>query len=305
VTAAEPEAGVPVLDMARFAATRDDPGFVQALGAALGTWGFVGLVGHGVTQAAVARCEAAARALFALPLPVKQAHETPEDGRQRGYTGFGVEHAKDADVADLKEFWHVGRDAADLPGNRFPAEVPELREAARALFGALDDLALIALAAIARALSLPSDHFTGRVAGGNNVLRLIHYPPVGADAPEGAVRAAAHEDINLVTLLPVASEPGLEIRTRDGRWLAVRPPPGAIVLDTGDMMQLVTRGRMPATTHRVVNPTDASVDRPRYSMPFFVHPRPQERLDPIDGGPPGPTAEAFLRQRLRETGVAS
>lgn len=300
------DAGVPVLDMTHFVATRDDPRFVSALHDALETWGFVGLVGHGVPQAVVDRCDAASRALFALPVALKQRHETPDDGRQRGYTGFGVEHAKDALVADLKEFWHIGRDGvAELPANRFPAEVPDLAPAARSLFSALDELALCCLDGIAQGLDLPGDYFTSRVEGGNNVLRLIHYPAVPPDTPSGAVRAAAHEDINLITLLPVASEPGLEILTRDGEWIAINPPRGAIVLDTGDMMQLVTERRVPATTHRVVNPPSAEADRARYSMPFFVHPRPRVRLDPITGGDRGPTAEAFLLQRLRETGVAT
>ncbi len=295
---------VPVLDMARFAETRDDAAFVEALDEALRTYGFVGLEGHGVPDAVVARCEVAARRLFALPIEVKQRHETPGDGRQRGYTGFGVEHAKDARVADLKEFWHVGRDDPRLPANQFPPETPELPDAARTLFSALDRLASVVLDAIARGLRLPPHTFASWITGGSNVLRLIHYPPVGPDVPEGAVRAAAHEDINLVTLLPVASEPGLEIRTREGGWVAVHPPPGSIVLDTGDMMQLVTEGRLPATTHRVVNPPSATADRPRFSMPFFVHPRPDVRLSPVAGGAEGPTAEAFLLQRLRETGVA-
>lgn len=299
-----PTTGVPVLDIGRFAATRDDPAFVASLDAALRQWGFVGLVGHGISDAVLDDSEAATRALFDLPLATKQAHETPEDGRQRGYTGFGVEHAKDASVADLKEFWHVGRDAPELPPNQFPDALPALAPAARELFASLDDLALVTLEAIAQGLSLPADWFTSRVRGGNNVLRLIHYPSVGPDVPSGAVRAAAHEDINLITLLPVASEPGLELQTRDGAWTAVRPPRGAIVLDTGDMMQLVTKGELPATTHRVVNPP-TEADRPRYSMPFFVHPRPDVRLDPIDGSGEGPLAEAFLMQRLRETGVAS
>ena len=299
-----PDAGVPVLDVGRFAATRDDPALVEDLAQALSDFGFVGLVGHGVTEATTARCEAAMQALFALPAATKRAHETPGDGRQRGYTGTGVEHAKDASVADLKEFWHVGRDAPELPKNRFPSQVPDLAGAARGLFAALDELSLLMLDAIARGLSLPADWFTSRVAGGNTVLRLIHYPPLDPGIRQGAVRAAAHEDINLITLLPVASEPGLEIRTRTGEWVAVRPPPAAIVLDTGDMMQLMTEGRLPATTHRVVNPPSATADRARYSMPLFVHPRPGVRLDPISGGPPGPLAEAFLLQRLRETGVA-
>ncbi|MEM6930254.1 MAG: 2-oxoglutarate and iron-dependent oxygenase domain-containing protein, partial [Myxococcota bacterium] len=181
------DAGVPVLDMARFAATRDDPDFVAQLDTALRTWGFVGLVGHGIGDDVVARCERATQALFALPEAVKQRHETPDDGRQRGYTGLGVEHAKDAVTADLKEFWHVGRDDTDgLPPNRFPDEVPTLASAARDLFAALDDLALTALDAIARGLSLEADYFTSRVAGGNIVLRLIHYPPVGPGTPDGA-----------------------------------------------------------------------------------------------------------------------
>ena len=289
--------GVPVLEMSA-------PSFVDELHESLATYGFVGLVGHGVSDERVMRCEAATRELFALPLSVKQRHETPEDGRQRGYTGLGVEHARDASVADLKEFWHVGRDGVpELSANQFPDEVPGFANVALDLFSALDELALTLLDAIARGLSLPADWFTSRVIGGNNVLRLIHYPPVGPDIPAGAVRAAAHEDINLITLLPVASEPGLEIRTHEGGWVAVSPPPGTIVLDTGDMMQLVTGGRMPATTHRVVNPPFSRADRPRYSMPFFVHPRPTVRLDPIDGGPPGPMSEEFLLQRLRQTGV--
>ncbi|MEN0066586.1 MAG: 2-oxoglutarate and iron-dependent oxygenase domain-containing protein [Myxococcota bacterium] len=298
--------GVPVLDVSAFAATRSDPTFVTDLEQALTAYGFVGLVGHNVTEALVQSCEDAARDLFALPDEVKAQFETPKDGRQRGYTGMGVERAKDASVADLKEFWHVGRDGVPtLPENRFPDAVPALAPAARALFDRLDALSLLVLQAIALGLDLPSAYFTDRVQGGNNVLRLIHYPPVGSKAPPGAVRAAAHEDINLITLLPVAAEPGLELRTRDGTWVPIRPPPGAIVLDTGDMMQLVTNGRLPATTHRVVNPPSATADRPRYSMPFFVHPKPQVRLDRIDGSATGPTAEAFLTKRLRETGVAS
>lgn len=288
---------VPVVDMT-------DPQFVDALHEGLGAFGFVNLVGHGVPLALVDRCASAAQHVFALPLAAKRAHETPDDGRQRGYTAFGIEHAKDAAVADLKEFWHVGRDAAELPANRFPDEIPDFANAARALFGALDALALDCLAAIAQGLDLPREYFVDRVRNGNNVLRVIHYPPLHADAPAGAVRAAAHEDINLITLLPAATEPGLEIRTRNGQWLDVAPPPDAIVLDTGDMMQLVTQHRLPATTHRVVNPpTDAN--RPRYSLPFFVHPRPDVRLDAIDGSTEGPRAADFLTERLSATGVAS
>jgi isopenicillin N synthase-like dioxygenase len=289
---------IPVLDLTH-------PRFVPDLHDALHTWGFVGLTGHGLPDALMARAYALAEALFALPAAVKRAHETPEDGRQRGFTPFQVEHAKDSAVGDLKEFWHVGRaDAPHLPANRFPAELPELAPVALELFARLDTISLQVLAAVAEGLGLARDFFDAKVRGGNSVLRILHYPALPEDRADGAIRAAAHEDINLLTLLPVATEPGLELLDRRGRWVAVEPPPGTLVCDTGDMMQLLTVGRLPSTTHRVVNPPGGPAARlPRYSLPFFVHPLPDVRLDAIDGSTRGPTAGEFLAQRLRETGV--
>lgn len=280
---------LPVLDLS-------DPTFVPALHDALHTWGFVGLVGHGLPMSTLDRAYAAAAELFALPDAVKRAHETPGDGRQRGWTPFRVEHAKDSAVGDLKEFWHVGR-AGGQPPNRFPDEVPALRQVALELFDRLDAVALRVLSAVALGLDLPADYFDSRVRGGNSVLRLLHYPPLPEAVADGAVRSAPHEDINLMTLLPVATEPGLEILGPDG-WLAVDPPTGTIVCDTGDMMALLTRGRLRSTTHRVVNPTGPAARLPRYSLPFFVHPHGHVRL-----GADGPTAGEFLAQRLRENGV--
>lgn len=304
-------AGIPTLDFRAWRAGGPDrAAFVRELGESLETWGFAAIDGHGVPDDLVDRCYALAEQLFALPDAIKRRYEAPEEGRQRGYTSFGVEHARNRDIADLKEFWHVGRElpaghprAAELPTNRLPVEIPELAPAFRGLFDALDAFSLDLLEAVGQHLELPAGWFPSRVRDGNSVLRVIHYPPLPPEAPPGAVRAAEHEDINLITVLPVSTEPGLELLTRDGRWLPVSPPTGTLICDTGDMMQLLTGGRIPATTHRVVNPLH-DVDRPRFSMPFFVHPLPSVRLDPLDGSRPGPTAGEFLRQRLLENGVA-
>ncbi|MBX2803097.1 MAG: isopenicillin N synthase family oxygenase [Myxococcales bacterium] len=298
---------VPVVDLGGRSgrSVADDRAVVDAVHRALAEFGFVSIVGHGVDPALIHRCYAEADRVFSLPLPTKRACETPEDGRKRGYTSFGVEHAKDQPVGDLKEFWHVGREGvAELPVNHFPAEVPGFGPAMMELFDALDEFSHTLLRLVAAGLGLSVDWFVDQVTGGNSVLRVIHYPPIGAAAAPGAVRAAAHEDINLLTVLPVSTQPGLELLTHDGDWIAVDPPAGAFVCDTGDMMQLVTEGTLPATTHRVVNPSGPSPNVSRLSMPFFVHPRGEVRLDPIDGSRAGPTAETFLMERLRAIGVA-
>lgn len=307
--------GIPVLDFERWRSegpTRD--ALVEELGSALSELGFVALINHGVDLALLERAYSVAEQTFALSQATKQRYETPEDGRQRGYTSFGIEHAKDATSADLKEFWHVGRtsgaEARELPANRFPAEVPDFEPTFSALFSAFDALSLEVLSAVALWLGQPPDWFEPRVKGGNSVLRVIHYPPVeGAEAAAGPlVRASAHEDINLITLLPSSTAPGLELRRRGEHdqpsWIPINPPPQAMICDTGDMMQRITAGRLPATTHRVVAPPKELL-RSRFSLPFFVHPRASVPLDAIDGSTRGPTAGAFLRQRLEAIGVAS
>lgn len=300
--------GVPVVDFAGVHGP-ERRRIVAEVGEALEAWGFVAISNHGIDPDALDKAYAQAARLFQLPLEQKQAHETPEDGRQRGYTSFGVEHAKDQPAGDLKEFWHIGAAlpeghpaAAHLPVNRFPAALPALGPTMLDLFGHTERFAQELLSVIAEHLDLPADYFVERTRHGNSVLRVIHYPPV-ADPMPGAVRAAAHEDINLLTVLPVSTAPGLELRTRDGRWLPVEPPEGTVLCDTGDMMQLLTGGRLPATTHRVVNPKHG-ITESRFSMPFFMHPHPECRLDPIDGSAGGMTAGAYLTKRLRETGVA-
>ena len=296
---------IPVVDCRVYADPARRADFVRALGEALEELGFVALAHHGVPDALLQRAYSVAADTFALPAAAKRGCETPEDGRRRGYTSFGVEHAKDQPTADLKEFWHVGRPprpGADLPPNRFPPDLPAFGSTFGELFGALDGVADLVLRSIGLHLGWGEDALPGMVRDGDSVLRVIHYPPLPDGAPEGAVRAAQHEDINLLTVLPVSTQPGLELLTRDGQWMPVDPPPGVMVCDTGDMMAELTGGRLGATTHRVVNPT-VGAHRSRYSMPFFCHPRPDVRLS-APGQAGGRKAGEWLDERLRAIGVA-
>ncbi len=286
--------------------------FVRVLGEGLERFGFVSVVGHGVDPALLASAYALARTTFALPDAAKRRYEIPENGRQRGYTSFGVEHAKDQSAPDLKEFWHVGRKLPpdhplalrnEIPVNQFPVEVPGFEPSFLRLFYALEDFALRLLDAVGEYLGKQPPFFRSMVQDGNSVLRVINYPDLGGPAPAGAIRAAQHEDINLMTVLPASTQPGLELMTREGKWIPVMTPPDVMVCDTGDMMQLLTAGRLPSTTHRVVNPEGA--DGGRLSMPFFLHPHPDHVITPMKAGYGSPvTAKEFLLRRLREIGVA-
>lgn len=305
--------GIPILDFAEYLAggpARER--FVAAMGAGLSRWGFIALTNHGVPQALVDAAFEEAKAVFALPTAAKQAYERPDCARQRGYTPFGLEKARGRTAPDLKEFWHVGRDLPEahpfrqrglMAPNAFPTEVPRFATVARQLFAAQDKLAFGLLDAIARYLTVEPATLQALATDGNSVLRIINYPDLDGSSPAGAIRAAAHEDINLLTILPVATQPGLQILTPEGHWLNVEAPRGAMIVDTGDMMALLTNGRMPATTHRVVNPAGAP-DGGRLSMPFFMHPHPDAMLAPLDGSGPGRTAHEFLTARLRENDVA-
>lgn len=285
----------------------------RELGRSLEEYGFAIVRDHGIGRDTIAAVEDAARAFFALPEAVKQRYVLPGRGGARGYTPFGRERARDAAEHDLKEFWHVGRDLppghpleACMPANLWPDEIPGFGPACRALYAALEETGLRLLSAIALHLGLERDFFVPTVADGDSVLRLLHYPPVAA-AREGAIRAAAHEDINTITLLLGAEEAGLELLTKDGRWLPVAPPPDALAVNIGDMLQRLTAGRLRSTTHRVVNPRGPAAGRSRYSMPFFLHFRPDYVIEPLPGsaGPgaraePPITAHDYLTQRLRE-----
>ena len=293
----------------------DFAGFAEDLGRSFERYGFAVVGDHGLDQAMLDEALAQTKAFFALPEAVKRRYHIPGGGGARGNTPFGVETAKGATLHDLKEFWHMGRDLPEghpyrkyMPDNVWPdAELPGFRPAISAQFQALDQLGLKLLRAIARYLDLRDDWFDPTVRWGNSVLRLLHYPPVGADSPH--VRAGAHEDINVITLLLGAEEAGLELLDRDGRWLPVSPPPGAVVCNIGDMLQRLTNHRLPSTTHRVVNPAPERRGFSRYSTPFFLHFEPEYLIETLpncidpehpDRYPEPITAEDFLQQRLRE-----
>jgi isopenicillin N synthase-like dioxygenase len=292
--------------------------FVRVFGEALKEFGFVSVEGHGIDDGLIRRTYADVESFFHLPEQVKHRYHVPEFGGQRGYTPFGKEHAKNRTVGDLKEFWHVGRDLPeghprrpDLAAyNVWPEEVPSFRTHTSALYRALDEAASVMLRAVAEYFGIEHNTFSDMAQDGTSVLRVIHYPPLKERFIPGAVRAAEHEDINLLTLLCEGTASGLEILTRDGEWIPVDTLRGQIVVDSGDMMSRVTNGVIPATTHRVVNPPSAAEDNTRYSMPFFVHPYPQCVLEPLactvtpdKPGQPPITADAFLKQRLREIGL--
>lgn len=292
----------------------DFTGFANDLAVSFRRTGFAVIADHGIDQALIDAAITDTKAFFALPEAVKHACHQPGTGGARGYTPFGVEAAKDATTSDLKEFWHTGRDLppghryrAVMPDNVWPAEVPGFHGHVGALFGALDAMGAKLLEAISADLGLPRGYFADKVDQGNSVLRLLHYPPVSADA--SGVRAGAHEDINVITLLLGAEEAGLEVRTRDGQWLAITPPEGALVVNVGDMLQRLTNHALPSTTHRVVNPAPERRGRPRYSTPFFLHFNPDFSIRTLPGCvsdahpdryPDPITADEFLQQRLRE-----
>jgi isopenicillin N synthase-like dioxygenase len=292
--------------------------FARALGASFAAHGFAVVSDHGLPEVRLAEVLTATKAFFALTEDRKRAYQVARGAGQRGYTPFGLETAKGAEHSDLKEFWHVGRDLpighpyrAIMPANLWPKEISNFRSSATWLFEALETLGGVCLSAIALYLDLPPDHFEDATRDGNSILRLLHYPPSAFDGPN--IRAGAHEDINAITLLLGAEEAGLEILERDGRWLAINPPPGSVVVNIGDMLARLTNDVLPSTTHRVVNPAPERRGEARYSLPFFLHFQPDFLIETLPGCisaarpdryPTPITADAFLRQRLREINLA-
>ena len=296
-------AEVPLISMKDQAA--DPEGFAREFGRSFQRFGFAMVSDHGVPQDVVDRAWAMTKAFFALPEDEKRRYFVEGGGGARGYTPYKTEIAKGATFVDLKEFWHVGRELskdhrfkADMAPNIWPDRPEGFRETFLDLFSALDDAGDRLLSAIARYLGLAPNWFDPAVRDGNSVLRLLHYPPVPADAPE--VRAGAHEDINLITLLLGAEEAGLQLLERSGEWLPVKPPEGAMVVNVGDMLQRLTNNFLPSTTHRVVNPPPERRGHARYSMPFFLHPAPDFLIETL---PSTITAHDYLHERLVEIGL--
>ncbi|MGD1907768.1 MAG: isopenicillin N synthase family dioxygenase [Leptolyngbyaceae cyanobacterium] len=304
---------IPVLDLQTFQKgdLAQQIGFIQALKAALQDLGFFALTNHGIDANLIDAAYRATTTVFELPSEVKSRYEDLNLHGQRGFTHFGREHAKDYPHPDLKEFWHIGRKTG-TPANVWPTEVPDFQPVLTELFQQLEACALQLLQACALALALPRDYFQDRVVDSPTLLRVIHYPPIPPEAHPASLRAAPHQDINLITLLCEATAPGLELLQHDGQWRAIAPLPGQIIVDSGDMLQNLTNGLFPSTTHRVVNP-DQDRER-RFSLPFFVHPRPEVDLTPLPqwvaqtGGEvryPSLTAGAYLAQRLQEIGLSA
>lgn len=288
--------------------------FAHEFGEALRVHGFAVVSGHPMSRERIERAFETSRRLFARPLDEKLRCVVPASKGNRGYVPFGGERSVGASVADLKEFYHVGQvrpaPGADLLPNAWPEGDAAFEAEMTSLYRDFERTASSLLAAIEAYLELPRDALSSMIDGGDSILRLIHYPPVPDDAPEGALRAAAHEDINLITLLAEGSTGGLEVVARDGRWHPVRMLQGNLVINAGDMLQHLAGGRIRSTTHRVVNPMGEN--RSRYSIPFFTHPRPDVVLTPmppargVDVVARAPiTAGAYLRERLDAIAVAT
>ncbi len=293
--------------------------FSGAIGDSFRTFGFAMVKDHGIDRELIDRAWRLTGEFFAQPEAEKRRYHIPGIAGARGYTPFGTEIAKDAKAHDLKEFWHVGRDLPDghpladsQPNNVWPDAPDGFRETMEQLFTAFDETGARILSRIAVYLGLDKDWFEGPTEDGNSVMRLLHYPPLGERAQEGAIRAGAHEDINLITLLLGAEEAGLQLRTRAGEWLDVSPPDGALAINVGDMLQRLTNNYLPSTTHRVLNPAGERAKHSRYSMPFFLHLRSDYVFETLpqciseenpDRYPDAITADDYLTERLREIGL--
>lgn len=310
---------IPVVDLSKFTSgsEADRNAFVKEIGDAFNSIGFVGVVNHGIPKQLVGDYYNASKAFFSLPKTTKRKYELSGLAGQRGYTSFGKEHAKQSQVADLKEFFQTGQyvDADhplkdQYPDNPVVEESPDFSRLAKELYKAFEQSGAALLRAIALYLELDENYFETKIQDGNSILRSIHYPPI-TEEPRSAIRAEQHEDINLITLLVGASAGGLQLLTKDNEWLDIVPGEDEIVINVGDMLQRLTNNYLKSTTHRVVNPPKEQWHIPRLSIPFFLHPRSDMDLtclnscvteqralnyEPI-------TAGEYLDERLREIGL--
>lgn len=291
--------------------------FVQALGQAYQEIGFVALKGHLLEAPVSDKLYAACEAFFALPGPIKKNYEVPGLAGQRGYTSFGKEHAKGRNEGDLKEFWHFGQQVSEAdvlseeyPENVLVSELPDFNTYGLLAYQQLEETGKYMLRAIALFLQLDEFYFDDKIYKGNSILRPIHYPPITAE-PKSAVRAAEHEDINLITLLMGASADGLQVLNKQNEWISITALPEQLVVNVGDMLQRLTNNVLKSTTHRVVNPPIEKWGSSRFSIPFFLHPRSEMRLDalpqcvsetnPVKESPI--SAGEYLIERLKEIGL--
>jgi isopenicillin N synthase-like dioxygenase len=311
------DSGVPQLSLADCTGTgpRAREVFSGELMRGFQRYGFIILHDHPVSPALLDEAYDLSAALFAQGEEIKRRYV----GGARGYAPFRTEHAKNRTERDLKEFWQIGPERANRdtwagdgldgtePHNLWPESPAGFKQTFLALFDALQDTGRIILEALTPGLGLPPGFFDPLVRDRNSILRLLHYPPLVANVDSGAMRSAAHEDINLITLLPAPRGPGLELLDRNSLWLPVNAERNDLIVDSGEMLARMTNDMIPATTHRVVNPTESSLSR--YSMPFFMHPNTDVILNCLAScvgtGPKYAdiTAGALLEQRLREIGL--
>jgi isopenicillin N synthase-like dioxygenase len=295
--------------------------FVAKLGQAFNNIGFVAIKNHGLSDDLREKLYEEIKRFFFSDDELKRKYDIPGIAGQRGYIGKEKETAKGFKVADLKEFYHVGQQLIDdgdsiweeYPDNVFPEEFPEFKELTLATYRTFENAGKTLLKAIALYLNLDENYFDEKVKHGNSILRAIHYFPIvnPDELPEGAVRAAAHGDINLITLLMGASAEGLEVLRRDGKWIAITALPDQIIVNVGDMLDRLTNHKLKSTIHRVVNPPREKMGTSRFSIPFFMHPRSEMDLtcleSCIDNTHPrmyvNMTAGEFLNERLIELGL--
>ncbi len=310
---------IPSVDLSDFLS--EDPKrkqkFVQEIGDAYMEIGFASVKNHFLDDNLQERLYKEVKDFFALPLEIKKKYEIEGLGGQRGYISFGKEHAKGKKEGDLKEFWHFGQEPdkdanliEEYPKNVYVEEQPSFNEVGMEAYRQLEKTGIYILRALALYMGLEETYFDYWVSNGNSILRPIHYPPITKE-PKGAVRAGAHGDINLITLLMGASAGGLQVLRTDGVWIDAIPEPGNLVINVGDMLERHTNNKLRSTIHRVVNPPKDQWDTPRYSIPFFMHPRSEMKLNClpqcISEEQPKAfddiTAGEFLHQRLVEIGL--
>ena len=310
---------IPSVDLADFIS--GDPErkkkFVNEIGTAYEEIGFVSLKNHFLSDELVDELYKEVKAFFDLPLEVKEKYEIEGLGGQRGYVSFGKEHAKGKKEGDLKEFWHFGQEPSEdsnlpeaYPDNVMVSELPDFNKVGMQAYRMLEKTGIYVLRALALYIGLDEYYFDHWATNGNSILRPIHYPPI-TEEPKGAVRAGAHGDINLITLLMGASSGGLQVLRKDGVWMDAIPEEDELVINVGDMLERHTNNKLRSTIHRVVNPPKEQWGTPRYSIPFFMHPRSDMKLncleECVDEEHPKAyedlTAGEFLHQRLVEIGL--
>ncbi|WP_207422234.1 isopenicillin N synthase family dioxygenase [Desertivirga brevis] len=316
------EVNIPRLDLHDYlqGSAEQKKKFSDDIGKAFTETGFVTIANHGMTKELMDKLYAEVKNFFSLTEDIKLKYEKPELAGQRGYTSKGKEKAKDAKTPDLKEFWQRGQTVTDedvvkevYPDNIIVDELPAFNEVTKEVYERLESAGKQLLRAISVYLELDENYFDSKVHNGNSILRAIHYFPIEDpdSIPADAVRAGAHEDINLITLLIGASADGLEVLTRHGEWYPVKANVEDIVVNVGDMLQRLTNNKLKSTTHRVVNPPRELMKTSRYSVPFFLHPKSEMDLTCLNNcideqhpkAYPDTTAGEYLDERLREIGL--